>query len=249
VANLTLFNPLSPGVFLGAYFIFFAFGGFARVAVVAGEVKDAAKNVPKAILYSLAISSVLYVLVGFVAVGLAGPGLLAESMSPLSDAIAITGNRFAVGLISAGAMVATATVALSSIMGASRMAYAIAARGELPQVMHKLHPKYPTPYYGIWIVTALMSVLILATDLTRVVAISTFAHLFYYIISNISVLRLKLDGKRYPYVISILGILACLALLIVVLFERPDAWIVGLAAIGVGVIYYVAKRRFTHRKG
>ena len=90
--NFSPFVPLSSGVLYGTFFIFFAYGGFARVSVVAEEVKDAKRNVPRALLLSLGISMLVYVLVGLVAVGLLGPVGLAHSSSPLSAAIGTTGN-------------------------------------------------------------------------------------------------------------------------------------------------------------
>ena len=90
--NFVPFVPLSSGVLYGTFFIFFAYGGFARVSVVAEEVKDAKRNVPRALLLSLGISMVVYVLVGLVAVGLLGPVGLAGSASPLSSAIGVTGS-------------------------------------------------------------------------------------------------------------------------------------------------------------
>jgi APA family basic amino acid/polyamine antiporter len=95
-SNFASFNPLQLGVLSGAFYIFFAYGGFARVAVVAEEVKDAKRNVPRAILISLAISTIVYIFVGLVAVGLIGAPKLAESNSPLTEAIGATGNSLAV---------------------------------------------------------------------------------------------------------------------------------------------------------
>ena len=90
--NFVPFAPISSGVLYGSFFIFFAYGGFARVSVIAEEVKDAKRNVPRALLLSLGISIVVYVLVGLVAVGLLGPEGLAASPSPLSAAIGFTGQ-------------------------------------------------------------------------------------------------------------------------------------------------------------
>ena len=83
-ANFVPFQPLSSGVLFGAYFIFFAYGGFARATVIAEEVKDAKRNVPRAVLLSLVISTVVYVLVGVVAVGLVGSDALNRSSAPLA---------------------------------------------------------------------------------------------------------------------------------------------------------------------
>ena len=94
-ANFNPFTPLSSGVLFGAFFVFFAFGGFARVTVVAEEIKEAKRNVPRALLISLGISAVFYILVGIVAVGLVGSTALASSSSPLSLAIGVTGSTLA----------------------------------------------------------------------------------------------------------------------------------------------------------
>ena len=80
--NFQPFNPVSTGVLYGAFYIFFAYGGFARVAVVAEEIKDAKRVVPRAILLSLMISTLFYIAVGLVAVGLVGAANLSGSGHP-----------------------------------------------------------------------------------------------------------------------------------------------------------------------
>ena len=144
--NFSPFVPLSSGVLYGTFFIFFAYGGFARVSVVAEEVKDAKRNVPRAMLLSLGISMVVYVLVGLVAVGLLGSVGLAASSSPLSAAIGTTGNSLAVQIIAVGGLVATASVLLTAILGVSRMAYSMARRNDLPSALARLHSRFLTPY-------------------------------------------------------------------------------------------------------
>lgn len=240
-ANFAPFVPFEAGVFYGSCYIFFAYGGFARVAVIAEEVKDAKRNVPKAILISLVISSIVYILVGAVAVGLVGAQRLAGSNSPLTEAISITGNSPAIYVVSAGGLLATASVLLTSILGVSRMAYAMAKRKDIPQVFSKLHPQYNTPYYSVWIIGAITTLLVLFIDLTRVVAISTFALLFYYALANVSALRLKTQKRLYSRFVPILGIITCLAVLVFILFASPQALIIGVAGLTVGAVYYVAK--------
>jgi APA family basic amino acid/polyamine antiporter len=242
-ANFAPFAPFEVGVFYATCYIFFAYGGFARVAVIAEEVKDAKRNVPRAILLSLAISTIVYIVVGFVAVGLIGAPELAKSNSPLTEAIGAAKSVAAVYIVSAGGLLATASVLLTSILGVSRMAYAMAKRKDVPRFLNKLHPKYNTPYYSIWIVGALMTLLVLFIDLTKVVAISTFALLFYYSFANISALRLKVQKRLYPRFVPILGTATCLALLIFILFASTQAWLIGVAGLIAGAIYYVAKNK------
>jgi len=241
-ANFAPFAPFNIGVLYGAFYIFFAYGGFARVAVIAEEVKDAKRNVPKAILLSLAISTLVYILVGVVAVGLIGAPSLSASQSPLTDAINITGNTTAAYAVSAGGLLATASVLLTSILGVSRMAYAMGRRKDLPQVLSKLHQKFNTPYYSIWIIGVAMTLLALFVDLSKVVAISTFALLFYYTLANVSALRLKAQKRLYPRLIPVLGAITCLALMI---FIPIEAWIIGAVGLGIGAIFYVTKKHLT----
>ena len=246
-SNFVPFLPLQPGVLVGAYYIFFAYGGFARVAVLAEEVKDARRNVPRAIILSLAISTVFYIAVGVVAVGLTGASNLSNSNSPLAEATGRTGNTAAVQLVSLGGLLATASVLLTSILGVSRMAYAMARNGDLPKALSRVHSKHITPYYSVWLSGVLMALLVLLVDLSSVVAISTFAMLFYYASANLSALRLSKQRRRYPQAIPIIGTATCLAFLIVIVFLAPLAWAIGLAGLLVGTFYYFGKQRISSR--
>jgi len=242
-AHYRPFAPFKIGVLYGACYIFFAYGGFARVAIIADEIKDARRNVPRAILISLAVSTVIYIFVGSVAVGLVGAPALAASSSPLTKAIGATGNALASYIVSVGALLATASVLLTSIMGVSRMAYAMAKRKDMPERLSKLHRKHNTPYVSIWLTGLFMAFLVLVIDLTRVVAISTFALLFYYSLANLSALRLRNEERRFPRFMPVLGIGSCLALLVFLLFASRDAWIIGVSGLAAGAIYYAAKTR------
>ncbi|MCS7124438.1 MAG: amino acid permease [Candidatus Bathyarchaeota archaeon] len=243
--NFAGFNPFQLGALYAAFYIFFAYGGFARVAVVAEEVKDARRNVPRAILLSLLISTAVYVSVGVVAVGLVGAQRLAESSSPLTGAIKATGNVAAAHLVSAGGLIATASVLLTAILGVSRMMYAMARRGDLPKKLGRLHPAFNTPHYAVWITGAAMTGLALFVDLTGVVAVSTFALLFYYTLANVAALKIKNHKRRYPKAVSILGTATCLTFLATTLPTKPEAWTIGIATIIVGVVYYVVEMKLS----
>jgi basic amino acid/polyamine antiporter, APA family len=241
LSNFTPFEPLQVGVLYGAYYMFFAYGGFARVAVVAEEIKDAKRNVPRAILISLGVSAAIYILVGIVAIGLVGAPTLSNSNSPLIEAMSTTGSATAVYIISLGGLIATASVLLTSILGVSRVAYAMSRRRDLPQTFAKLHPKFNTPYYSVWILGILMAFLVLFLDLTKVVAISTFSTLFYYCIANIAALRLREQNRLYPSIVPILGIATCLVFIVFIFFVSPQSLDLGIAVLVGGTIYYVAK--------
>jgi len=243
VVNLSPFVPFSSGVLYGSFFIFFAYGGFARVSVIAEEVKDAKQNVPRALLVSLGISMVVYILVGLVAVGLLGSVGLAGSSSPLTTAIEVTRSSLAVQVVAVGGLVATASVLLTAILGVSRMAYSMARRNDLPSALARLHSRFLTPYYTIVISGALMAALVLFLDLTHVVAISTFALVFNYSITNIAAYKLKNNNKFVNKVLPLLGLATCILLLAFILLASTDAWIVGVVFLIAGTFYYAVRKK------
>ena len=244
--NFLPFQPFSGGVLFGAYFIFFAYGGFARATIIAEEVKDAKRNVPRAIGLSLAISTVVYILVGIVAVGLVGSNALAASNSPLTHAIGATGSSLAMQIVSAGGLVATASVLLTGILGVSRMAFSMARRNDLPRALNLLSARFGTPFVSIWIAGIAMALLVFL-DLTSVVVVSTFALLFWYVLVNLSAFRLKCEKRLCPRWMPAVGLGSCAFLLAVVLFVAPFAWIVGLICLFVGAVFYFSRRALQQR--
>jgi amino acid transporter len=86
-----------------------------------------------------------------------------------------------------------------------------------------------------------MVALVLLVNLRGVVAISSFATLFYYLVANLCALRLRVESPVYPRAISALGAAACLGLLGAVLFMAPAAWAAGVGALACGWAYYVGR--------
>jgi basic amino acid/polyamine antiporter, APA family len=245
--NFAPFTPFSLNVLFGAYFIFFAYGGFARATVVAEEVKDARRNVPRAVLFSLGISTVVYILVGVVAVGLIGANGL-NSSSPLTSAIGVSGSSLAVQVISVGGLVATASVLLTAILGVSRMMFSMSRRSDLPKALSKLHDRYCTPYVSVWIVGVVMTLLVLFVDLTSVVAVSTFALLFWYICANLAAFRLKVKNRLFPRFLPLVGMATCLVLMAIVFVVSMLAWILGISFLLAGAVIYFARKHWSKAK-
>ena len=239
--NFTPFAPEgSMGILSGAALIFFAYTGFARVTIMAEEVKDPEKTIPRSIFLALGISTVIYLLVSFVAVGLAGAPALAQSGSPLADAIGSTGSSGAVLVISLGAMIATASVLLTTIMGISRIVFSMARSQDLPALFERIHPRFNTPHYAIVITGACMIAALLLADLALVVAVSTFAMLLYYLIANITALRLPREHRKYPPWVPIIGGLSCVGL---IAFLSPDSWIIGCIGLLIGGSWFIFRRK------
>jgi APA family basic amino acid/polyamine antiporter len=241
--NLTPFTPFKPGVLFGAYFIFFAFSGFARITLLSEEVKDAHRNVPKAILLSLLISTIVYITVGIVAVGLVGPARLANSASPLAEASSAIGISVIYQVVSIGGIIATASVLLTTILGVSRLSFAMAREKDLPSFLKKLDSKYGSPYPAIIVSSIIMVLLIFVSNLTQIVAVSTLASLIYYGIGNVSALKLNTKDRLYPRIVPFAGLISCAAFAVIVLFKSPQAWVIGTIIIMIGVLYYLLVTR------
>lgn len=233
------FTPFAPngleGILRGTALIFFAYGGFARITTLGEEVRDPRRTIPLAMLLSLGISAAVYLLVGFTSIGLVGYRSLAASGSPLAEASAVEGP-FAVSLTSTGALMATLSVLLTTLLGLSRVAFAMSRNRDLPRALSKIHSKRKTPHASILALGLLMAVLAYLYDFTEAVALSNFALILYYAIGNYSALKLK--TRLYPLFVPVAGLSSCLILLPFLTFY---SWISGLAAVLVGLIYYYAK--------
>jgi len=239
------FAPLMPfgigGVLAGAAAIFFAYSGFARVAVIADEIKDPARNVPRATLLSIGISTVLYIAVAVAAVGLAGYALLASSDSPLSAALASAGLGFGASLIGAGALVATGTVLLAAVLGVSRVAQKMADDRLLPGWLAAIDGRL-VPANAILLSGAAMLLLALTVDLAPVAYIGSFSFILYYAATNLSGMRVFTGATRY---VAALGALSCAVLM----FSLPSySWLVGGAVVLLGLAYYLVEMRLRHRQ-
>ncbi len=247
--NFTPFLPEGPvGVLSGAALIFFAYTGFARVTIMAEEVKNPEYTIPRSIYLALGISTILYLLVGIVAIGLSGAPALAQSGSPLADAIKHTGSSGAVLVISLGAMIATASVLLTTIMGISRIVFSMGRSQDLPSQLNRIHPRFRTPHYAIAVTGACMIATLLLADITLAVAVSTFAMLVYYLIANIAALKLPLEHRHYPPWIPALGAVSCIGL---IAFLNLHSWIIGCIGMLIGITWFVfgRKRALLHSAG
>ena len=239
--NFTPFSPAGPiGILGGAALIFFAYTGFARVTIMAEEVHDPEKTIPRSIYLALGISTAIYLLVSIAAVGLAGAPALAGSGSPLAYAIGSTGSPGAVLVITLGAMIATASVLLTTIMGISRIVFSMARSRDLPPLLGRIHPRFCTPHYAIAITGACMIAALLLADLALVVAVSTFAMLLYYLIANIAALRLPREHRRYPAWVPGIGALSCIGLIV---FLSPVSWAIGCFGLAVGGTWFFFRRK------
>lgn len=168
------FGNFSQSVLL----LIYAFTGFEMAMIPAGEVRDPKRNVPFAILTTMAVVALTYILVQIVCVGTL-PGL-AESKRPLADA----GYQFLGGagaaVITAGAMISIIGNLTVLTLAAARLPFAMAEQKELPAIFAATHSRFHTPHVAILGTGAIMLVLALVGDFITGATISTIARLLAY---------------------------------------------------------------------
>jgi basic amino acid/polyamine antiporter, APA family len=250
------FSPWAPNGFDGtadaAALIFFAYIGFDAVSTSGEEAENPQRDLPIAIIGSLLIATLLYILVSIVAVGLAPADKLAGSDAPLSDAIKIgVGLDWAANLLSFGALVAITSVTLTILYGQTRIFFAMSRDGLLPGIFARLSPRrtpaFTTLMFGI--LTAIIAAFLPLSEIAKLVNIGT---LFAFLIVNIGVIILRRTepdlerGFRVPFVpwFPLIGAALCIYLMTkleLVTWYRFFGWL----ALGL-VIYFLYGR--THSR-
>ena len=206
------------GIVRGAGVVFFAYIGFDAVSTAAQEAKNPQRDLPIGMLGSLAICTVLYILMSLVMTGLA-PYKTLNVPHPVYVAIAAAGDglKWLTYLINIGAIAGLSSVVLVMLMGQPRIFYAMARDGLLPPMFSKVHPKFKTPWVGT-IITGVVAMVIAAIFpialLGELVSIGT---LFAFVIvsAGIIVLRRTQPDLPRPFktplvpLVPVLGILIC----------------------------------------
>jgi APA family basic amino acid/polyamine antiporter len=165
------------GLVSGASLVFFAFIGFDVVATTAEEAQNPQRDLPRGIIGSLAICTVLYVLVCIVITGMVKYSDI-NGEAALAEAFRSVGKGGFATLISAGAVAGLTTVVLTLMIGAARVVFAMSRDHLMPKRLGKTHPKWGTPYrltIGIGIVVALIAGLTPIGKLEEMVNIGTLA--------------------------------------------------------------------------
>ena len=194
-----LLPPLDAGIWqgilLGAALAFYAFIGFEDMVNVAEEVKDPQRNLPRAILLALGISTLLYLLVALTAVLALPPEELATSRAPLALIYTHTTGDSPV-VISLISMFAVVNGALIQIIMSSRVLYGMSRAGWLHAALGNVHPFTRTPLLATALVTLVVLALALWLPLETLAHITSFIMLIVFSLINLSLLRIKRRDPR-----------------------------------------------------
>lgn len=245
-ANTGTFGQFGwTGVFRATGVIFFAYIGFDAVSVAAQEARNPQRDIPLGILGSLFICTILYMLMSWVLTGIA-PYQTLNVAHPVSQAVeALSSTQWLAPFVNVGAIVGLASVVLVLLLGQSRIFYAMAKDGMIPQLFCHVHPRFKTPWRGSLITgafCALLAGLLPLHILGELVSIGTLAA-FVIVCAGVMVLRVRAPKAKRPFktplvwLVAPLGIAMCIfmmAFLPLSTWLRLGVWtLIGLAIYGV----------------
>jgi len=231
------------GIFRAAGIIFFAYIGFDAVSTAAQEASNPQRDMPKGILLSLVICTILYVAVSAVLTGMVP---YAELNSPAPVALAL--DRYPAlgwlaGLIKLGAIAGMTSVMLVMLLGQPRIFYAMSQDGLLPPIFRRVHPKYKTPYIGTLLTGAVAATVAGLLDVRILGELVSIGTLLAFAVVCIGVLVLRRQrpdlGRPFrvpaPWFTCIVGALICFAMM---LSLGIDTWMRLLVWTVIGIAIY-----------
>ncbi|MFF8945187.1 amino acid permease [Streptomyces sp. NPDC014864] len=217
------------GIFTAASVVFFAFIGFDIVATAAEETRHPQRDMPRGILGSLLICTVLYVAVSIVVTGMQNYRNLSVD-APLADAFKAVGHPFYAGLISFGAAVGLTTVCMILLLGQTRVFFAMSRDGLLPRFFSRVHPRFRTPHRPTILLGVIIAIISGFTSLSELAELVNIGTLFAFIVVAISVVILRRTRPdlhrafRTPWV-PVIPILSVCASLWLMLNLPAETWL------------------------
>lgn len=241
-------SPFMPngfaGVWTGASLVFFAFIGFDAISTAAEECRNPGRDMPRGIIGSLALCTVLYVATAAVLTGMA-PWQRLGVADPLADVFARAGLDWAAGVISFGAVVSMTAVLLVFQLGQPRIFFSMSRDGLLPSCFARVHPRYHTPHVTtIWtgvVVAALAGV----ANISEIVELTNIGTLFAFALVSAGVIILRRTDPGAPRVFRTPLVpwvpLAGIAMCVYLMFGLPGVtWIRFGLWLAAGLVVYAA---------
>ena len=237
------------GIIPAASIVFFSFIGFDAVSSSAEETVEPNKTLPRGILYSLIISTVLYVIMTLIMTGIVKYPEFAKFVdAPVAGVILATGLNWLAFVVNLGALIGMTTVMLVQLYGQSRICYAMSRDGLFPKFFGEVNKKYHTPFKGTWffgILTAIAGGFININILFELVNIGTLSA---FIIVSAGVLWMRKTqpdahrGFRAPGV-PVTPILAIVFCCVLIAGLNWETWVRFVVWFALGLIVYFAYGR------
>jgi amino acid transporter len=194
--NWTPFTPNGiSGILKGVSAVFFAYIGFDAISTTAEECKDPQRDLPKGMIYSLIICTVLYVLLALVLTGMI-PYTQLNVGDPLAEVFDKRGLYWVSGIIAVSAIIATASVLLVFQLGQPRIWMSMSRDGLLPKIFSRIHPKYKTPSFSTILTGLVVGIPALFLNLEVLLALTSIGTLFAFVLVCAGVIVLQKQKNR-----------------------------------------------------
>lgn len=233
--------------------LFVAYTGYGRIATLGEEVHEPRRVIPRAILVTLFVTMVLYVLVTAVALAVAGAPAFARATHGEAAPLEIVARSFGgfsqpwvPWLVGIGATVAMLGVSLNLLLGLSRVLLAMGRRRDVPALFARIDSQGRTPGPAVVGVAALIAAITWVGDVEVTWSLSAFTVLVYYALTNLAALRLSGPERLFPRWIAVAGLAGCLFL---AFWVEREIWLIGLALVGAGGIWFLVAARWRGRAG
>jgi APA family basic amino acid/polyamine antiporter len=240
------------GVVTAATIVFFAYIGFDAVSTQAGEAINPKKDVPFAIIMSLVICTILYIIVSLVLTGMVRYNEL-DMKAPVASAFEGVGMPWATVLITIAAVAGLTSVMLVMMLGQTRIFLGMAKDGLLPfNVFGKVHEKFKTPYRSTLLVGLIVSLVAAVTPIDKVSEMCSMGTLLAFSMISIAVLvlRIKQPDLDRPFKTPAIKFVAPAGAAFnigLMYFVRPDTWIAFICWSTLGVVvYFLYSRKNSH---
>jgi len=195
-SNWSPFMPHGiPGILKGVSAVFFAYIGFDAISTTAEECKNPQRDLPKGMIYSLIICTVLYVTVALVLTGMVNFSKLNVG-DPLAMVFDAKGLPWLGGIVAVSAIFATASVLLVFQLGQPRIWMSMSRDGLLPKIFSRIHPRYGTPSFSTILTGFVVAVPALFLNLDVVIALTSIGTLFAFVLVCGGILVLQGRGNR-----------------------------------------------------
>ena len=243
--NWTPFAPNGwAGITAGAALIFFAYIGFDAVSTAAEEAENPQRDMPRAMIASLVITSIIYVIVTLVMTGLI-PWNQHGTADPLASAFVDRGYDWAAAIISIGAVVSMATVLLVFQLGQPRIFFSMARDGLLPGWAAKLHPRYRTPHVTTILTGVFVAFFAAFANINEVIELTNIGTLFAFVLVAIGVmaLRIREPNRHRPFRTPLIWFVAPAAVVscFYLMLQLPGVtWMRFVIWLVAGMVIYVA---------
>jgi amino acid transporter len=249
-ANVAIVEaPRLPDLARSSILLIFAFAGIESALVPGGEVRNAARTVPRAILVAMVVITALYAGLQFVAQGVLGPALATSTAAPLAEAAAVVLGGWGRTLLLAGAVVSMLGHAGAMILATPRTLFAFARDGLLPAALARLHPVHRTPATAILVQCALVLVLAITSTFERLAILANISTLVLYGLCCVATWELRRRDERSggtPFRVpapALVIVLACLMIGWMLTSVTAAEWMAFAVGVAVAAAIFTFRRR------